>query len=264
VSVPEPQAEETSAVESVVPAVEVAPARVVSEPILVEPIEAEPAAAAAVESASPVQGLLDFDAQPASTGMSPALIAQAEPSQLLPTAESGKPEGRKATVRYIPVKRMSETRWWTRGQTAEGKSSDGHELPTVTSDSAATSAVLPTRKKILVADDDQVMRMLLKMGLSAQGYECLLAENGRAAQELVTKERPDLILVDLLMPVMDGLAFIQWLRQTLQDKTPVLVFTNVSDPKIAQEALRHGANEFACKPVHLKELLNTVGKLVCQ
>jgi len=127
--------------------------------------------------------------------------------------------------------------------------------------SPPTGLVLPKRT-ILVVDDDPVMRMLLKMGLAAPEFECLVAENGKTAQDILPAKRPDLILLDLLMPVMDGLSFLQWLRQTAQDQTPVLVFSNVNDPKITREALRVGANEVACKPLHLKELIGTIQKLV--
>ena len=118
------------------------------------------------------------------------------------------------------------------------------------------------KKKVLVIDDDPTMRMLLKMGLGSHAYDCLTAENGKAAQAVLQTHRPDLILVDLLMPVMDGLTFIQWLRQTARDSTPVLVFTNVNIPKITQEALTSGANSFAYKPLHLKELLEVMNQLV--
>lgn len=118
------------------------------------------------------------------------------------------------------------------------------------------------RKKVLVIDDDATMRMLLKMGLRSHDYDCLTAENGRVAQELLETHRPDLILVDLLMPVMDGLSFLHWLRKTARNKTPVLVFTNMNTPNITQEALASGANAFACKPLHLRELLEVMSQLV--
>jgi CheY-like chemotaxis protein len=118
------------------------------------------------------------------------------------------------------------------------------------------------KKKVLVIDDDPTLRMLLKMGLAPHGYDCVTAENGKAAQPMLQTNRPDLILVDLLMPVMDGLAFIQWLRQKAKDSTPVLVLTNVDDPKITKEALKSGANSFAYKPVRLKDLLAAIKKLV--
>ncbi len=127
---------------------------------------------------------------------------------------------------------------------------------------AAAAPALKTRLKVLAIDDDAVMRKLLKMGLAPHGYECETAENGKAAQEVLRKFRPDLILVDLLMPVMDGLSFINWLRQTARDTTPVLVFTNLGGTQITQEALRSGANSVASKPLHFKELLQAMRQLV--
>jgi CheY-like chemotaxis protein len=129
-------------------------------------------------------------------------------------------------------------------------------------EAANESLQQPAKTKVLVVDDDPTLRMLLKMGLERHGYECLLAENGKAAQAVVQANHPALILVDLLMPVMDGLTFVQWLRETAQDSTPVLVLTNVDDAKITQEALDNGANAFACKPLRLKELLQTIEELV--
>lgn len=119
-----------------------------------------------------------------------------------------------------------------------------------------------TKKKVLVIDDDPVLRMLLKMGLEPHGYDCVTAENGREAQAVFAASCPELILVDLLMPVMDGLAFIHWLRQTAHNSTPVLALTNIDDPRITQEALRSGANACACKPLHLRDLLHALEELV--
>ncbi len=158
---------------------------------------------------------------------------------------------------YVPVARSGEVQW--RVEQAQG----GEKLQGEAGGEVRTPAgLLVPPRKILVVDDDPVMRMLLKMGLRTPEFECVLAENGKAAQELVPTNRPELILLDLLMPVMDGLSFLQWLRQTAQDQTPVLVFSNVNDPKITQEALKTGANGFACKPLHLKELMASIQKLV--
>jgi two-component system KDP operon response regulator KdpE len=118
------------------------------------------------------------------------------------------------------------------------------------------------KTKVLIIEDDTTIRKLLDMGLRRYGYDCVAAENGRAGQTLLATVRPDLIVVDLMMPVMDGLRFIQWLRQTAGDTTtPVLVFSTVQDPKIKQEVLSTGANFFAGKPMHLKELVQALNGL---
>jgi CheY-like chemotaxis protein len=122
-------------------------------------------------------------------------------------------------------------------------------------------ALRPLRR-VLVVDDDPVIRMLLGMGLEHYGYECVTAEHGKAAQAIMQTARFDLLIVDLLMPVMDGLAFIRWLRETALDATPVLVFTNVDDLKIAREAVACGANALAGKPMPLRELVAAMSKLL--
>ena len=118
------------------------------------------------------------------------------------------------------------------------------------------------KTRVLIVDDDATIRMLLKMGLGRRSYDCRTAENGKVARSFLQQLRPDLIRLDRMMPVMDGLAFLQWLRGEAHDTTPVLVFTNVDAPNITQEALASGANAFACKPLPLKELIGMMHELV--
>ena len=141
---------------------------------------------------------------------------------------------------------------WRSDQTVDVGGETGQPVP----------AEQAPRQTILIIDDDPMLRMLLKMGLEPHGYDCLAAENGKAAQPVFEMSRPDLILLDLLMPVMDGLAFIHWLRHAIRDSTPILVFTNVDNPRVTQEALRSGANSFVYKPIHLKDLLGAIRELV--
>jgi DNA-binding response OmpR family regulator len=118
------------------------------------------------------------------------------------------------------------------------------------------------KQQVLIIDDDPVMRMLLGIGLRAQGYDCLVAENGKAAQELVVKSRVDVMVVDLMMPVMDGLAFIAWLRGNLRNTTPVVAVSNLNDPRIRDRALALGASEVVVKPVQLQVLVAVLRRSV--
>lgn len=127
---------------------------------------------------------------------------------------------------------------------------------------AAQSGKVRDKKRVLVVDDDASIRMLLELGLRLWGFESRVAENGIAAQRFVQNDHFDVILVDLMMPLMDGLSFIEWLRQTAQVKTPVLVLTSVQNPKVAQEALALGANGVAHKPIHMDQILEELAKLV--
>jgi DNA-binding response OmpR family regulator len=100
------------------------------------------------------------------------------------------------------------------------------------------------------------------MGFRKHNFDCVVAENGRAAQAVLMTLRPDLFVVDLLMPVMDGLAFIKWLRQSARSSAPVLVFTTTDDPKVMGDALRCGADAVARKPMHLRELVVAMNRLI--
>jgi CheY-like chemotaxis protein len=168
-------------------------------------------------------------------------------------------ETTEATPLYLPVLKSGEIHWQLE-KAAEPRVVGEQNLGGQSREPGGN--VLPPKKKILVIDDDPVMRMLLKMGLCSWEFECLLAENGKVGQTVLQAEHPEVILLDLLMPVMDGLSFLHWLRETMRDQTPVLVFSNVNDPKVTQEAIKVGANGFACKPLHLKELLGTIHKLL--
>jgi CheY-like chemotaxis protein len=96
--------------------------------------------------------------------------------------------------------------------------------------------------KILVVDDESNMRFLLRMVLEAEGYEVTEASHGATALELVREERPDLVVTDLMMPVMNGRELIERLRS--DDETaeiPILVISsnpNADVPGGADAALR--------------------------
>jgi DNA-binding response OmpR family regulator len=115
--------------------------------------------------------------------------------------------------------------------------------------------------RILVVDDDPVYRELLTIALSAEGYTVLLAENGLEAKGLLEDEKVDLIVVDMLMPLMDGLRFIHWLRKEHGGTSPVLVLTSVDNRALSVEAMVAGATDVVVKPVSLPALLKKVSDL---
>jgi CheY-like chemotaxis protein len=108
-------------------------------------------------------------------------------------------------------------------------------------------------EKVLVVDDESQIRDLLKKFLTYEAYEVILASNGKEAIELTEKEQPDVILLDLKMPEMDGIEACQRLKE--QPKTqfiPIIVITGYTDNKIA--AIEAGADDFVHKPINLPEL----------
>jgi diguanylate cyclase (GGDEF)-like protein/PAS domain S-box-containing protein len=104
---------------------------------------------------------------------------------------------------------------------------------------------------ILLVDDDPVVRMISHQSLLLEGYVVLEAEHGKAAMAPVLEQSPDLILLDVIMPEMDGFAFCSWLRaQPLGMHVPVLMMTGLDDEPSIHRAFEVGATDFITKPVN--------------
>lgn len=87
--------------------------------------------------------------------------------------------------------------------------------------------------KVLVIDDEQGIRSLLDTFLSRKGYDVLLADGGRKGLELFRRERPDVIVLDLNMPEMDGVAVLHQVRSFKPDQ-PVIILTGAGSPEKEQ------------------------------
>ena len=115
--------------------------------------------------------------------------------------------------------------------------------------------------KILVVDDEQAVRESLRRSLRFNGYEVLTANDGLEAVETVRAENPELLILDVMMPNMDGLEVCRTLRSEGWDR-PILVLTardGVSDRVAGLDA---GADDYLPKPFALEELLARVRSLV--
>lgn len=106
-------------------------------------------------------------------------------------------------------------------------------------------------KKILVVEDNEDTREILLYRLKSMGdYEVLLAANGREALEMATKTKPDLIIMDLKMPVMDGWEATKALRQTDWGKDlPVIALTAQAMERDEEKALSAGCDDYIAKPI---------------
>ncbi len=115
--------------------------------------------------------------------------------------------------------------------------------------------------KILVVDDDQSLRELLRLHLSNAGYEVRLADDGISAGYMVLRDRPDLIITDVNMPHMDGFEFIAALRSdTTVPQVPVIFLTSLTEGDEMGKEL--GAVGYLTKPVRADKLLDLVAKSV--
>jgi two-component system, NtrC family, sensor kinase len=113
---------------------------------------------------------------------------------------------------------------------------------------------------ILMVDDDAAIRTGFALGLEDCGYRLLQANNGRQGLEVFELEKPDLVLLDLRMPEMDGLELLQHLKQRSPD-TPLIVISGTGMIEDAIEAIRYGAWDFLCKPVSdMSVLTHTIDK----
>jgi CheY-like chemotaxis protein len=133
------------------------------------------------------------------------------------------------------------------------------EVNRVLSDNDSAASVTRDRPRILVVDDDAITRMLVKLLLERDRFEVLEAANGRDAIEITGRERPDLLLIDLNMPEMDGYQAIATLRKDLSMATlPILVLTSEEGPGIERRVLELGADDYMLKPFDPDVLLSRV------
>ncbi len=112
--------------------------------------------------------------------------------------------------------------------------------------------------RILLADDDQPIRSMLAIFLRRNGFEVMEAKDGVEAVEIVASNLPDIAVVDLRMPRMDGLEVVQTLKSTYHVALPVLVVSGEDDRDARIQAFEAGADDFISKPVHMQELLKRI------
>ena len=112
--------------------------------------------------------------------------------------------------------------------------------------------------KILIIEDEAPIRDNLVRFLRLEGYTALTAENGRLGLEIARLELPDLILCDVMMPEMNGIAVLDALRHDPAiEHTPFIFLTAGAEREDMQAGLTHGADNYVTKPFNLRELLST-------
>ncbi len=114
-------------------------------------------------------------------------------------------------------------------------------------------------ENILVVDDEEAIREVVSTMLESKGYRCTAVQNGRVAQEHVKKSTPDLVLSDMIMPEMDGIKLLEWMRQ-YDPEVPVIMVTAIHDISTALEAIRRGAYDYILKPFEKDQLFLGVGR----
>ena len=105
---------------------------------------------------------------------------------------------------------------------------------------------------ILVVDDEESILKLLRVNLGRDGYELVTASNGESAPELLQERRPDLVILDIMMPGLDGFQVLGLIRQ--RSNVPVIMLTARGERTTLRDALVLGADDYVTKPFSMSVL----------
>lgn len=118
-------------------------------------------------------------------------------------------------------------------------------------------------QRILICDDDPVILRLLQVNLELEGYEVLLAHDGEEAYVVATNENPDLVILDIMMPRMDGYQAVQALKGDAKTSAiPVVFLSARAQQSDIDRGLRQGVSDYLTKPFDPGELLEIVKRLI--
>lgn len=115
----------------------------------------------------------------------------------------------------------------------------------------------PERLSILHADDSEFLRKMVRDAIGEQGYEVIEAKDGVECMDVLLKQKPDVLLLDINMPGYNGLEVLEQVTRDYSD-IPVLILSAVADKKTVQETLRLGARGFIAKPFGVVDLIDWV------
>jgi putative nucleotidyltransferase with HDIG domain len=119
------------------------------------------------------------------------------------------------------------------------------------------------KPRILLVDDETDYLMLLKLKLVNEGFDVVVTDNGTDALVLMGKDHPDLVIADVVMPEMDGIAMFRKMRELPgAGETPLLFLSGKDETKMKVEALHLGAEDYLLKPVDLKELAARIRNII--
>ena len=114
--------------------------------------------------------------------------------------------------------------------------------------------------KILIVDDAEFLRMRISKMLIGDGYEVVEAENGKQAVEFYKEHSPNVVLMDITMPEMDGLTALKEIK-AFDAAAKVVMLTALGQESVVLEAIKSGARDFVVKPFERERVLNAIEKL---
>jgi two-component system, chemotaxis family, chemotaxis protein CheY len=115
--------------------------------------------------------------------------------------------------------------------------------------------------KILVVDDAEFLRVRITKMLTGEGHTVIEAENGTRAVAQYKAEKPDMVLMDITMPEMDGLSALKEIR-AFDPNAKVVMLTALGQESIVLEAIKAGAKDFVVKPFERERVIGAINKLV--
>ena len=120
---------------------------------------------------------------------------------------------------------------------------------------------MPGPKKILIVDDEEQLALAVKIRLQSKGYQVLTAPDGRQALELIAQQQPDLVILDILMPVMDGYSCLRELNRRFgRGRLPVIILTARDRMKDLFEL--EGIEDYVIKPFDHEDLLVRIERVL--
>lgn len=114
--------------------------------------------------------------------------------------------------------------------------------------------------KILVIEDELMMLKVIDFRLKREGYTVIMAQDGKSGIEAFDREKPDLVLTDIMMPFVSGLEIIDYVRNKSNSEVPIIILSAVGLEKTIVEAFNLGADDFITKPFSPEELSIRVRK----
>lgn len=115
--------------------------------------------------------------------------------------------------------------------------------------------------KLLLAEDEVALGQIIKEGLESRNFEVLYCKNGKEALEVYESNSPDLIILDVMMPLLDGFSVAKRIRK-LDNRTPIIFLTAKSQAQDVVDGFEHGGNDYVRKPFSMKELIVRITALL--
>ena len=158
------------------------------------------------------------------------------------------------TARRLRVSATTVRNWAAEGKLDEHRTLGGHRRFRVADVDRLARAIVPREKqKVLIIDDDPAIRFVLREGFTSVGFDVVEASSGLLGLDAVDHEPPSLVLLDIMMPGLDGFQVMKYLEQ-YDVRVPVMVLSALG-PRVEDRAREMGADDFMSKPFDLRDLV---------